>query len=109
MDISTAQAVIQAEAAKLTAAFRAKGYSLSVEIWINRSGIFHPGVTGMCTLYAHDLPASISFGYGYDLAELIAKAHADIAALPLSDAVAYADELSGPLFLMSEQHDQAAE
>jgi hypothetical protein len=89
--VTEAAIVLQAQAANLTAAFRAKGYDKThVEIWIGR---FDPGHT---LIFVDKEPA----GWGYlsagpDLVALIAEAYTMIAALP--DNRAYDAEFSGPL------------
>jgi hypothetical protein len=95
MDIAEAQAVLQAEADKLTNALRRKGYvDAHCEIWINRNG------TGVAMIYVATWP--IMPGSNLYLPSLIRDARAQIMELPFSDAMAYADEFNGPLWLMSE-------
>ncbi len=83
--------MLQAQAANLTAAFRARGYDRThVEIWIGR---FQPG---HALIFVDKEPAGWAFlSAGPDLVALIAEAYARIAALP--DMRAYEVEFSGPL------------
>lgn len=97
MDIAEAQAVLQAEANKLTDALHAKGYDHHAQIWVGRKSLY-----GTCTIYcegSHFIGQS-----GNDLALILSGTHEQIAAMPHkdADALAYAEELSQPLWLMSE-------
>lgn len=105
MDITTAQACIQAECDRLTTEIQAKGYPKGfAEIWIGRGG------KGGCTIY---IPSEVPCGWigSAALPDMIADAHAKIEAMPHKDAesLAYAAELSAPLWLMSEHMAEAAE
>jgi hypothetical protein len=105
MDINEAQAVIQGLADEFTAALRAKGYDKAhAEIWIGREG------RNMVTAYTPETPVSVSYYSSLD--RLVDEFRNAVADMPHRDAeaLAYADEMAQPLFLMSEQPTtQAAE
>ena len=105
MTINEAKDIIAAEAKRLTWAIRAKGFDkASIEIWIGCDGR-----EGTCTAFIQEHPMHV--GYSRDLEAMIAEIDAKIAALPHKDAeaLAYADELSQPLYLRSEHLAKVAE
>lgn len=103
MDTKAAEQTIRDLADEITAEVRAKGYEkATIEFWI---GSRKTQVTWIFS----DLPGRPRpCGWSGDLAAAAAAARALIA--ELEDARAYDADLSGPLFLMSEQPlAQAAE
>jgi hypothetical protein len=101
MRVEEAQAVIQWQTDKLTAALHARGYEKAqAQIWVGH------GAADL-TIYIAEKPAEFgSYLYGDDLVSLLLQAHERIAAMP--DASAYDAEFSAPLYLYS-QHAEAAE
>lgn len=100
MSIADAQAVIQAEAEKITAKLHAKGYvDAHAEIWVGRDR------AERCVIYIKNEPPRMTYHTGSDLFAILTKVHEDIASLTHKDAeaMAYAEEMAAPLYLMSEQ------
>lgn len=97
MNINEAQAVIAQSLAELNAAATARGKPDVVFIQ------FNPRWTAVSS--GGEIRGL--FSNGEPLADMLAKAHAAIDALP--DPHTYDAEFTAPLYLLSEQHAQAAE
>ena len=84
--IADAQAVIQAEAEKLTAKFHAKGYTTTTaEIWIGRGG------SNRAVIMIDKEPSRWTYiHHSADLFVMLLQAHEQLAALPHKDAEAMA-------------------
>jgi hypothetical protein len=93
MDISGAQAVLQAEADRLTAALHAKGYERShAEIWVGRKTSY-----GSVTIFIENAPEGMFHPTGASVAEAVKNADEKIVALPDAHAIDAWFDLSHPI------------